>query len=120
MYVYIVYTTIGRVGYKTVLAMGKSEGTGKGFSRTECKRRRGKMSVAFNNYYCRRSSPLYHRTRARVCVVGTHVPKVERVERFDKREKLLADSLFGTIKTTIIPLRRAFNISIRNFLPMNV
>lgn len=37
-----------------------------------------------------------------VCEENPRVPKVERVERFDKREKLLADSLFGTIKTAAV------------------
>jgi len=62
--------------------------------------------------------------RVYVCVrmVETRVPKVERVERFDKREKLLADSLFGTIKTVAATAVACMHIYIyiRNFLPMNV
>jgi len=65
-------------------------------------RRRVETNVAFNNYYYYcfiiiiiivtiLPAPELQRVRA--------VPKVERVERFDKREKLSADSLFGTIKT---------------------
>jgi len=64
------------------------------------RRRRVETNVAFNNYYYYcfiiiivtiLPAPELQRVRA--------VPKVERVERFDKREKLSADSLFGTIKT---------------------
>jgi hypothetical protein len=84
---------------------------GKGFSRPSGGRGRVETNVAFNNNY-------YYYFIIIIIIVTIllapdqrvrAVPKVERVERFDKREKLSADSLFGTIKTDAAHIRETFH-----------